>query len=37
MTAARDASAAAAIEFRWHVLGRNDQQREIGRLRQRLD
>ena len=31
------ASAAAAIEFRWHVLGGNDQEREIGHLRQRLD
>jgi hypothetical protein len=32
-----DAGAAAAIEFRWHVLGGNDQERKIGYLRQRLD
>ena len=28
---------AAPIEFRWHVLGGNDQEREIGHLRQRFD
>jgi hypothetical protein len=31
------AGTAAAIEFRWHVLGGNDQEREIGNLWQRLD